>query len=113
MVVYCDSVILIYFLDHTGTFNVRATNYLTALFAAGDDVACTDLVRLECRVQPIRLGRAAKLADFDASRRADVQSVPITTAVFDRATWSGRLTTSSWAIHFIWRLLRKLAVIAF
>lgn len=26
MLVYCDSVILIYFFDHTGYFNVRATN---------------------------------------------------------------------------------------
>jgi len=87
VLVYCDSVILIYFLDHTGPFNVRATNRLTALIAAGDRIASSDLVRLECRVQPIRLGRTVKLADFDAFfARPDVHLIPITPAVFDRAT---------------------------
>ncbi|HWB12397.1 MAG TPA: hypothetical protein VG826_24445 [Pirellulales bacterium] len=37
MLVYCDSVILIYFFDHTGRFNVRAINrpafYRRAFFA--------------------------------------------------------------------------------
>jgi len=28
MLIYCDSCILIYFFDHTGPLNVRASNYL-------------------------------------------------------------------------------------
>ena len=33
MRIYCDSVILMYFFDHTGPFNVRATSRLAALAA--------------------------------------------------------------------------------
>ena len=35
MLVYCDSVILMYFFDHVGPFNVRATNRLAAMAGAG------------------------------------------------------------------------------
>ena len=87
MLCYCDSVILMYVLDHTGPFNVRATNRLLALAAAGDQLAVSDLVRLECRVKPIKDGNTARLAVYDALfARPDVRIVPITTPVFDRAT---------------------------
>ena len=46
MLIYCDSVILMYYFDHTGQFNVRAVNRLAALAAAGDRIAISDLVRL-------------------------------------------------------------------
>lgn len=87
MVGYCDSVILIYFFDHTGPLNVRATNRLAALAAANDQLAISDLVRLEYRVKPLQNRDAVKLTLFDAfCARPDVRLVPITTAVFDRAT---------------------------
>jgi hypothetical protein len=87
MVVYCDSVILIYFLDTVGPFNVRAVARMAALSAAGDTAAFRDLTRLECRVRPIKLGATTTLADFDAFfARPDLRLVPVTTAVFDRAT---------------------------
>jgi predicted nucleic acid-binding protein len=87
MVIYFDSVIFIYLLDHTGSFNLRATARLAALLAAGDQVAFSDLTRLECRVHPLRHGDAVKLAAFGAFfARSDVLRVPITTAVFDLAT---------------------------
>lgn len=87
MQIYCDSCIPIYFYDHTGPFNVRAANRLMALAAAGDQIAVSDLVRLECRIKPTRTGDKAKLAVFDAFfARPDIRIVPITTAVFDRAT---------------------------
>src|SRR4051812_8799746 len=87
MLIYCDSVILMYFFDHSGPFNVRATNRLMALAAAGDQIAISDLVRLECRIKPIKNGDATKLSVFDAFfARRDVRLMPITTAVFDRAT---------------------------
>ncbi len=85
--IYCDSVILIYVLDTVGPFHVRAMARMTALRAAGDMVAFSDLTHLECLVKPIKIGAAAKLADFDAFfTQPDVRLVPITTAVFDRAT---------------------------
>ncbi len=87
MLVYSDSVILIYFFDHAGPFNVRAAAHLAALAAAGHRLAISDLVRLEYRVRPLKTGDTARLTLFDAfCARPDVQVVPVTTAVFDRAT---------------------------
>lgn len=88
MVIYFDSMIIIYLLDHVGPFNMRALGRVEALVAAGDQAAVSDLSRLECRVRPLRLGDNAKLADFaDFFSRQDVRVLSITTAVFDRATW--------------------------
>jgi predicted nucleic acid-binding protein len=87
MLVYCDSMILMYFYDHTGVLNLRASNRLGALAAAGDVIAVSHLVRLECRVKPIMNRDTTRLALYDAFfARPDVQIVPITPAVFDRAT---------------------------
>jgi predicted nucleic acid-binding protein len=87
MLIYCDSMILIYLLDMTGPFNVRASARMAAMRAAGDVAAFSDLTRLECRIKPLRLGVANILANFDAFfTRPDVRLLPITTAVFDRAT---------------------------
>lgn len=87
MLIYCDSVILIYFYEHTGPLNVRAANRLASLAAAGDRIAASDLSRLECRVKPIRLGNAGTLTIYDGFfSRPDVRLVPINSAVFDRAT---------------------------
>lgn len=87
MLIYCDSCIPIYFYDHTGPFQVRAANRFMVLAAVGDRIAVSDLVRLECRIKPISTGDKAKLAVFDSFfARSDMRIVPITTAVFDRAT---------------------------
>jgi predicted nucleic acid-binding protein len=87
MTIYCDSVIMIYLLDHTGTFQTRARTRIAALVAAGDRMAVSDLSRLECRVRPIRNGDTASLSQFDNFfARSDVILVPLTTAVYDRAT---------------------------
>jgi uncharacterized protein len=87
MIVYCDSCILIYFFDHAGPWNQRASNRLSQLAGAGDFLATSDLVRLECRVKPMSLGDLPKLAVFDAFfARPDVRNVPISTRVFERAT---------------------------
>lgn len=87
MRVYCDSVILIYYLEGGPPFQARATNRLTALWAAGDVVVISDLVRLECRMLPVQFGDAASLAQYDALfAQPNVERVPLTTVVFDRAT---------------------------
>jgi predicted nucleic acid-binding protein len=87
MLIYSDSVILIYFFDHTGPFNVRATAHLTSLAAAQDRLAISDLVRLEYRVKPLKTGDTVRLMLFDAfCARPELEVVPITTAVFDRLT---------------------------
>src|SRR5687767_14001971 len=87
MLIFCDSVIFIYYLDHVGPFQVRAANRLAALWAAGDRIAVSDLIRMECRVDPLRTGDANRLAAFDnLFARPDVQALALTTAVLDRAT---------------------------
>ena len=87
MRIYCDSVILIYFLDAVGPFHVRAETRITALLAAGDRIVVSDLSRLECRVKPLRTGDAASLAQFDAFfARTDIEFVPLSGAVYERAT---------------------------
>jgi predicted nucleic acid-binding protein len=87
MIIYFDSVIVIYLFDGTPPFSVRAETRLIALETAGDAIAISDLTRLECRVKPIRDGSAARLAHFDAFfARSDLHRLPLATAVYDRAT---------------------------
>jgi predicted nucleic acid-binding protein len=87
MLIYLDSAILIYYLDGVGSFQARAANRLTTLRAAGDQVAVSDLTRLECRVKPIQLGDTLRLSKFDGFfGLPGVRMVPLTTAVYDQAT---------------------------
>lgn len=86
MLVYLDSVICIYAVEGLPTFRSRARARLSAMAAAGDLPAISDLTWLECRVKPIRTGDAAALADMEAFlNAADVVRVPLATAVYDRA----------------------------
>ena len=86
MLIYCDSAIIIYYLDNTGRFHVRATARLTALAAAGDEVAVTDLTRLEYRVGPLKRGDPVALAEYDRFvARPGVRILPLPTTVYDRA----------------------------
>ena len=87
MLIYCDSVILIYWMDQVGPFHLRAHNRMLALQASGDWVAISDLTRLECRVGALKRRDAVILATFDNFfARSDVHKLPLPTAVFDRAT---------------------------
>lgn len=87
MLIYCDSVILIYWLDQLGPFHLRARSRMLALQGSGDRVAISDLTRLECRVGALKRRDAVILATFDNFfARADVDKLPLTTAEFDRAT---------------------------
>ena len=87
MLIYLDSAILIYYLDGVGSFQARAAHRLTALRAAGDQVAVSDLTRLECRVKPIQLGDTLRLSKFDGFFGLPrVRMVLLTTTVYDRAT---------------------------
>jgi predicted nucleic acid-binding protein len=88
MLIYLDSVILIYALDHVGTFQTRADNRLRTIATVGDQIALSDLSRLECRVKPIQLGDLRKLQVFDSFfARPDIQVMPLPSSVFDRATF--------------------------
>lgn len=87
MLIYCDSVILSYFFDRADAFQARAANRMTALQAAGDFLAVSDLTRLECRVGPMKRGDTAALIVFDQFfARPDVRRASLGTAAYDRAT---------------------------
>lgn len=87
MLIYVDSVILIYYYDGAPPLKARAVRRITDLRAAGDRIAVSDLSRLECRLKPMRTGNASSLALYDRFfALPDVQLVPIDGAVFDRAT---------------------------
>lgn len=86
MLVYLDTVICIYAIEGTPSFQARARARLTTMRATGDQPAISDLTWLESRVKPIRLGDAVALADMEAFLTAsDVVRVPMSTAVYDRA----------------------------
>ena len=87
LLICCDSVIVIYFLDANDAWHQKAEVRLTTLQVAGDTIAFSDLSRLECRVKPLQLADNKRLAIFDGFfAMPDVRKVPLTAAVFDRAT---------------------------
>lgn len=65
MKVFVDSNILIYVLEGDPSFTSKASARLAALHQAGDDLVVSDLVRLECRVGPLRSGDTILLHQFD------------------------------------------------
>jgi predicted nucleic acid-binding protein len=87
VIVFLDTNIVIYLVEHPPVFGPRALACCTAHEQAGDTFAVSDLVRLECRVLPVRQGDAQLLAHYDTFFAAmNVQVLPLTTAVCDRAT---------------------------
>ena len=104
MMIYWDSVITIYLLDHAGGFQSRARTRLTAQEKAGDVIAVSDLCRLECRLKPIRDGDAGSLAQFDAFFfRPDVQRMPITTAfMIGQLSWRATSQLQAGGIRSTW-----------
>ena len=86
MLVYLDTVICVYAVEGSPSFQARASARLQAMRAAGDQPALSDLTWLECRVKPIRLGDALALADMEAFLAgSDVVRVALPTAVYERA----------------------------
>ncbi len=87
MLVYLDACILIYYYEQTGPLHQRAAGRVGQLLTAGNQIVTSDLIRLECRVKPVRLGDSKALATFDSFfARPDVIHTPMSSAVFDRAT---------------------------
>jgi uncharacterized protein len=86
MLDYIDSAILIYYHEYVGLYQLRASRWIASFLAAGDQFAISDLVRMECRVKPIRLGSMVGIAAFDRFfTDPNVRTIPATPVVFDRA----------------------------
>jgi len=63
MIVYLDSMIVVYLIEGPDPFRARARARLAQITAAGDETAISHLIR---RVKPIGVSDASLLADYDA-----------------------------------------------
>src|ERR1700682_2316576 len=87
VIVFLDTSVVIYYVEQSPVWGPKAAVRLAALQTAGDQMAVSDLVRMECRVGPLKSGAAALLNNFTAFFAApDVQVFPVTAAVCDRAS---------------------------
>ena len=64
MLIYLDTVIIIYAIEGKAPFKARAMNRLAAAKAAGDDLATSHLTRGECLVKPVRTSDQLLVADY-------------------------------------------------
>lgn len=84
MIVYLDTNIVIYSVEHNPVFGPKARTRLATVRAAGDALMISDLTRMECLVGPLRSGDAAVEADYH-SFFGVTKVVAIAAAVCDRA----------------------------
>ncbi len=86
MLVFIDTNILIYHLEADLALGAKASARLAALHAAGAQVVVSDLIRLECRVGPLKSGDGFLLSRYDDFfSLPSVEVVALTAAVCDRA----------------------------
>jgi predicted nucleic acid-binding protein len=84
--VYLDANFVIYFIEMNPVWGPKVTAHVTALLAKGDQLAISDLTRLECQVGPLMTGNAVLLSKFTTFFHSpDVRVLPLTAAVCDRA----------------------------
>ncbi len=86
MLVFVDTNILIYHLEATPDTGRSASARLGVLHLSGDRVVVSDLVRLECRVGPLKSADSTLLARYDGFfSLPGVEVVGLTASVCDRA----------------------------
>jgi predicted nucleic acid-binding protein len=87
VLIYLDSNIVIYLIEQSPPFGMRTTGRITALRAAGDAIAASDLTRMECRSNAVAAADQVTLGLYDAFfGQAVARLMPLSTAVVDRAT---------------------------
>jgi predicted nucleic acid-binding protein len=86
MAIFLDTNVVIYLIEWTPQFGRLAANRIESLLLQGERLVVSDLVRMECRVRPLRMNDATTLAAFDAYfASAEVDVAPVTPSVCDRA----------------------------
>ncbi len=81
-----DASPVIYHVEQPPTWGPKASARIAAMVAAGELLAVTELVRMECLVGPLKKRDAHLLDDFRTFfNLPDVRVLPITAAVGDRA----------------------------
>jgi len=84
MIVYLDTNIVIYTVEHDPVFGPKARSRLATARATGDSLMISDLTRMESLVGPLKSGDAAVEADFRTFFGL-TKVVAITAAVCERA----------------------------
>jgi len=86
VLIFLDTNIVIYFVEQMPDWGALAAARVNSLRSAGDQMAVSDLVRMECHVGPLLDGDAVTLAAFDAFfALPEVRVVGITSTMCDRA----------------------------
>ncbi len=85
MIDFLDASIVIDLIEPTRLRGPKALARVTALQAGGDQLAVSDLVRMECLVGPMKVGDQAILSQFANFFTSGAVVIPITAAVCDRA----------------------------
>jgi predicted nucleic acid-binding protein len=84
--VFLDASPVIYHVEQPAAWGPKASARITALVAAGEQLAVTDLVRMECLVGPLKKGDVNLLTDFRTFFSSpDVRVLAIIAGVADRA----------------------------
>ena len=84
--VFLDANPVIYFVEQPPTWGPKAKARITALVGAGEQLAVTDIVRMECLVGPLKQGDLQMESDFRTFFTSpDVRVLPIVAAVCERA----------------------------
>ncbi len=86
MSVFLDSNIVIYLIEQTPEFGPIAAKCIQSLIARAERLVVSDLVRMECRVRPLRSGDTITLSALDDYFYSDdVDVTAITPGVCNRA----------------------------
>jgi len=86
VIVYLNAHFVIYFIEMNPVWGLKVTTYVTDLLGRGDELAISDLTRLECQVGPLMSGNRMLLGKFTTFFQSpDVRVLPLTGAVCDRA----------------------------
>jgi predicted nucleic acid-binding protein len=84
--VFLDANPVIYQVEQPMTWGPKASARISAFLAAGELLAITDLVRMECVIGPLKKGDNQLLDDFRLFFKSpDVRVLAITAAIADRA----------------------------
>lgn len=83
MSLYLDSCVLIYYVEQNPQFFAQIDQRICDV---NTRITVSDLVRMECRIQPLRMANVRLLERFESFFRApDLHYIALTRAVFDRA----------------------------
>jgi predicted nucleic acid-binding protein len=86
VIVFLDTNYVIYLIEQSPVRGAKALARFQVLHAANDQLVVSDLVRLECRVGPLKQEDVTLLAQYDAFfSPSDLLVAPLSPSVCDRA----------------------------